>query len=510
MKRKIAVLLLLCTILTFAATCTVYGAEKEVVPEYTKFSDFKGKTVSMLDGAPFENLMYAKCKDIKGCTYYEKFPDTLLALRSGKTDAVIANEGACLLTVNREPDIVMFPEILSPAEIGFCFSKGNPLRAEFQKAYDKISKDTLDELYKIWTGTDASKKVLPEVDWPGTNGTYKVAACDTLEPMSYSGEGNTHIGFDENVLLLMAKEMDVHLEFVGMEFAAILPSVQSGKCDLGCGSIFITDERKKTVDFVPYYKSSFCLLVRGTNPNNGTGSTFTSIGESFKKTFIVEDRYKLVLYGLLTTIIITLLSIIFGIILGFLAYMLCRNGNRIANGITNFCIWLVEGLPVIVLLMVLYYVVFAKSSIPGTAVSVIAFTLVFGAGVFGMLSTGVSAVDYGQTEASYALGFSNRQTFYTVVLPQAMEYIVPMFKSQVKALVKATAIVGYIAVEDLTKMGDIIRSRTYEAFFPLFAVALIYLALVALMTFGIGKIADRFDPKRRSKEKILKGIEDND
>ena len=109
--------------------------------------------------------------------------------------------------------------------------------------------------------------------------------------------------------------------------------------------------------------------------------------------------------------------------MGFGMFLLSRKGNRVADRVTRFIVWLVQG----------------------------------------MLKTGVGAVDTGQTEAAYALGFSDRQTFFRIVLPQALPHIMPTFTGQVTTLIKATAIVGYIAVQDLTKMGDLIRSRTYEA-----------------------------------------------
>ena len=184
--------------------------------------------------------------------------------------------------------------------------------------------------------------------------------------------------------------------------------------------------------------------------------------------------------------------------------MLCRNGNPVANRVTRFCVWLVQGMPVVVLLMILYYIIFGNVSISGAAVSVIGFTLVFGSGVYGMIKTGVGAVDPGQLEAAYALGYGNRKAFYRVILPQALPHFMPAYKGEITALIKATAIVGYVAVQDLTKMGDIVRSRTYEAFFPLIAVAIMYFILAAILTFFVNRIELRIDPRRR--KDILDGV----
>ena len=122
------------------------------------------------------------------------------------------------------------------------------------------------------------------------------------------------------------------------------------------------------------------------------------------------------------------------------------------------------------------------------------------------------ALDYfdsGQYEAAYALGYSNRRTFFRIILPQAVPHILPSYRGEVIGLIKATAVVGYIAVQDLTKMGDIVRSRTYEAFFPLIAVTVIYFVLEALLGFLIRRITISINPKKRKREKILKGIRMN-
>ncbi len=472
-------------------------------PEYTDFSDLSGRIVSMLTGAPFEELVLSKAPDVGEFTFFSSMPDMILALKSGKTDAVLNNNAIATLAVNRNPDLILFPQSLQDGVFGFAFAKDSPEREKWQAAYDSIPEKKKQALWDKWTGSDESAKTLPAQDWPGKNGTVQAAVCDTLEPMSYAGEGGELKGFDVEMILMMAKEMDVHVEFTGMEFSAILSYVQSGKALMGAGSIIVTDERKQAVDFVEYYPASFVLIVRTKNSDSLTSegiSFLESVKSSFEKTFIHEDRYKLFLQGICTTLLITVLSIILGTALGFGVFMLCRNGNPAANTLTRFLVWLIEGLPIVVLLMILYYIIFAKVSISGTLVSVIAFTLVFGAQVYAMVKGGVATVDRGQTEAAYSLGYTDRKAFFRVVLPQALPHIMPSYKGQIKALIKATAIVGYVAVQDLTKMGDLIRSRTYEAFFPLIAVAVIYFILTAILMFILNRLELRINTRKISAE----------
>ena len=130
--------------------------------------------------------------------------------------------------------------------------------------------------------------------------------------------------------------------------------------------------------------------------------------------------------------------------------------------------------------------------------------------MYGMISSGVNAVDKGQTEAAYALGYKDRDAFFRIILPQAAIHFLPSYKSQITALLKATAVVGYVTVLDLTKMGDIVRSRTYEPFFPLIAVTIIYFILSGVLTKITDILTRKIDPKQRTQEEILKGVKTDD
>jgi len=486
----------------------ITSVDKE--PEFKTFDELKGRTISMITGAPFENMILSKVSDVKEFTYFTTMPDMMLAIRTGKTDAGLMNNAVAELAANKDPELCVFPESLGDTAFGLGFKKGDPRRDEWQAAFDRIPAETRDALWKKWTGADDSQKTVPAQDWPGSNGTINVACCDALEPMSYMGEGGECLGLDIETILLIAKELDVHVEFTPMDFSAVLSSIGAGKADIGCGSIVITAERKESMDFLEYAPAAFVFIVRTAAGEAPVNNFLDRIKASFEKTFVRENRYELFISGIITTILITVLSIIFGTAFGFLVYMGTRNGNKAANAFAKAFVWLIQGMPVVVLLMILYYIIFAKAKVSGTVVAVIAFTLVFGAGVFGMLKMGVGAVDKGQSEAALSLGYGDIKAFFRVIFPQAIPHFLPTYKGEVVALVKATAIVGYIAVQDLTKMGDIVRGRTYEAFFPLIAVAVIYFILGAMLTAVVDKLEVNINPKLRKKEDILSGVKTDD
>lgn len=211
--------------------------------------------------------------------------------------------------------------------------------------------------------------------------------------------------------------------------------------------------------------------------------------------------------GIGVTVLITLVSALLGTILGFAVYMLYRRGFAMANAVIDTVINVLGKTPVVVILMILYYIIFGKSDLDGMWVSSIGFTLLFASAVVGHLKVGVNAVDYGQTEAALALGYTENRAFTRIVLPQAARHFLPGYSNSIVSLIKDTAIVGYIAVQDLTKVSDIVRSRTYEPFFPLIATAVIYFGVAWLFAWAVKRISISVDPKRRDKAKILKGVE---
>ena len=228
------------------------------------------------------------------------------------------------------------------------------------------------------------------------------------------------------------------------------------------------------------------------------------IGNSVNKTFIVENRWRLVLSGLGITIVISLCSLVLGTLLGALICAMRRSKIKIISGIAKVYIRIIQGTPIVVLLMILFYIIFGKSDIDAMIVAVIGFSMNFSAYTSEMFRTGIDAVDKGQLEAAAASGFSKPRAFMLITLPQAARHTIPVYKGEFISMVKMTSVVGYIAIQDLTKVSDIIRSRTYEAFFPLIVTALIYFTITYLFILVLNLIELKIDPKRR--KRMVKGV----
>ena len=231
---------------------------------------------------------------------------------------------------------------------------------------------------------------------------------------------------------------------------------------------------------------------------------FAGLKESFKKNFVRESRWKLIVSGIGATCLITVLTVIAGSVLAFLICMFRRIDSVLANKICNIYVKLLQGTPMVVLLMILYYVIFGKSGLSAVWVAVIGFSLNFAAYVSEILRSGIESVDSGQREAALALGYTENQAFFGFIFPQAAVRQLPVYRGEIISLLKNTSIVGYIAIQDLTKMSDIIRSRTYEAFFPLIVTAVIYFILAWIITLLLKLVFRALDP--RSRKRGVKGV----
>lgn len=217
------------------------------------------------------------------------------------------------------------------------------------------------------------------------------------------------------------------------------------------------------------------------------GNKFQEFSDRFVLNFINDNRYMYLVKGLIITLVVTFFAVLIGALLGFIIAIVrstySKTGKlKILNFLCNVYITVIRGTPVVVQLLIIYFVIFGSVNINKIFVAVLAFGLNSGAYVAEIVRSGIMAVDEGQFEAGRSLGFTYAQTMRIIILPQAIKNILPALGNEFIVLLKETSICGYIALEDLTKAGDIIRGRTYDAFMPLIAVALIYLVLVIIFT----------------------------
>lgn len=223
---------------------------------------------------------------------------------------------------------------------------------------------------------------------------------------------------------------------------------------------------------------------------------FVSIWDSFYSSVIYDNRYKYILEGLFNTITIAFFAVIIGVVIG-IAIALIRNYYdktnklKLLNSISKLYVNIIRGTPVILQLMIIYYVIFKSVDINIVLVGILAFGINSGAYVSEIIRAGINSIDKGQMEAGYSLGFTYSKVMQYILMPQAIRNILPALGNEFITLLKETSVGAYIGIIELTKASDIIASRTYDYFFPLIIIAMIYLVL----TLGLSKLVNMMEAK---------------
>ena len=238
-----------------------------------------------------------------------------------------------------------------------------------------------------------------------------------------------------------------------------------------------------------------------------------SLKEQFILNFIEDSRWKYLLGGLGNTLLIAFFAVLMGVAIGIVVAMIrsTYDKNRetlerrkgfgyyiftVVNAICKIYLTVVRGTPVVVQLLIAYFLIF-QSSTNGVMVASIAFGINSGAYVDEILRGGIMSIDNGQFEAGRSLGFNYVQTMTYIIIPQVFKTVLPTLLNEFIALLKETSIAGYVGIKDLTKAGDIIRGRTFSAFMPLLAVAAVYLLLVMFLTFIVSRLERRLRKNER-------------
>ena len=488
----------------------VVGKQEGMVDELT-IANMKDMRIGVLTGSIFDKIANEKVPGNE-VEYLNTMSDMPTALQTGKIDAYLADEPIYRSISRNYPEEYVI-EQLTYEEYAYLFPKDSDKHTKICNELNEFiinswDDGTIDELRDKWINGDYQNARIDFDGLTGENGTLRMAISSELGAPFTFVQNNEFAGYDIEVVVRFCKEYGYAIEISDYAIGGLLSATSTGNADIAAGCVSITKERKESILFSePNYHGGIVLVGAHKASSNSNESNFlNNIVESFSKTFIRENRWKLFLGGIGITLAITLLSVLFGTILGFMIFLLYRKNNKPFVVVVNIIKDILGKTPVVVILMILYYIVFGKTEMNGVLVSIIGFTLMFAFSFVETLQVGVNAVDKGQSEASLAMGFTDLQGFFKVILPQAARHFLPAYKGQIVSLLMNTAIVGYIAVQDLTKISDIVRSRTYEAFFPLIVTALLYFSLAWLLTLLVRSIEIKIDSTKRSKKKILKGV----
>ena len=381
----------------------------------------------------------------------------------------------------------------------FLFAKDSDLKPKFDAELRRMdAAGELEAIYAKWVeaAKDDRPLALPRQSVPADAPQLRVACAAVNEPWCLVAN-EMPVGVDMEVLTVIANRLGFRLKPKIYSWGGMVDCVNGGRCDVACGGIYTAGNEFPTVDVSERYADEkMCILVLNEefSASGGLVAFVRSLKASFIRTFITENRWKMLAGGFGITLLITFLSALLGTLLAFPVWWTRTSRVRFVSSCAKAYIAILQGTPVLVLLMVLFYIVFGATDMDGLWIAVIGFGLNLSAYAGEMLRSGVDSVPRGQSEAALALGYTPRRAFFRFVLPQAVRTILPVYRGELIGLLKMTSIVGYIAIGDLTKASDLIRSRTYESFFPIITTAFIYFVASWLLAFSLERLGRRLDP----------------
>lgn len=446
--------------------------------------------------------------------YGSNATDTLIALKEGRCDGYLVDKPRAIAQCLADSTIWMPEAPVMEDRYALIMPLGSEvLQAQVNQTLTRLrERGDMERLEAKWFMPDEEGKDFDALEYTGENGTLTLCSSSDNYPFNYIRDGEV-VGYEVELFLHVCAEHGYTPRMQAVEFNSLLASIATGRADIAASSISITEERMEKMLFSePTYIGGVMMVLPASVRDSITlvseaedaeqEGFFEGIAASFERTFLREGRWRMILDGLLITVVISACSGVLGTILGFGVCMARRSRNLILRKLAGGFIQIVQGTPIVVMLMILFYLVLTEMN--EVLVAIIGFAINLAAYVSEMMRTGIEAVDRGQMEAASAMGFRRFGAFVYITLPQAARHFLPVFRGEFISLVKMTSVVGYITVMDLTRVSDIIRSRTYETFFPLITTALIYFLLAWLLTSALSALEKRIDPKRKKRE--LKGV----
>ena len=503
-KRRIAVLIFGLMIMLLAAALLSEPSEAEKPILSVKAFAESDIRLGVVQGSPAQDCVENMQTDAQ-LLYYESLLSAGQALEAGKIDGV-----ACELDMlsdysqNNKKTAVM-KEVLGTAELCACLRSEDKALLEHVNAFISRAAQNgiLPEMKERWL--IQNKTEMPRLAAPkAPKGILRILSDGSNQPFSYLGPQGRTLGFDAELGARIAYSAGFDYKAVTVDGDSLMEALRAGKGDIIlCNQTKMEDTGGEFIYSEPYLEVKVGILVQNSR-YAGTYGIAEQLKNEFVKTFVSEGRWRMILEGMAVTLEISVAAFILASALGAWLCRLKRSERAWKKKTACLYIRLMNGIPVLIVLMLLYYVIFKSSDISGVIMAVLAFGMSEGAALAEIFAAGLESVNKGQIDAAVSIGFSPKQVFLKVVLPQAAGNVFSVYRERFVELVKETSVVAYVAVMYLTKVIDIIQSSTYISFIPLAASSVLYFFITYLFTLMLTRVEYRIDPKRRSR--IPKGV----
>ena len=498
-QKKIAALLCLVVLLGVCLSgCSQNGEQIATI------DDLRGKTIVTKIGemhgvAVKENEKLADAEVL----YALSNAHCLGMLMRGKVQA-FATDYLVAQTLVREYDgLKILNETASSSSYGFGFAKGDPLAADFSRVILQM-KDTgqIQTIVEKWT--DGADESVPEQTWAGKNGTLRCLISPTIEPICYRNEDGRLCGIDIELLLAIAEKLDYTIEFSEDAFDNLIPAMAAGQADFAASGITITNARNEYVDFTESYLDAGTALIVLDSGYSAVKGLGISLKSSIHRTFVEKGRGEALLSGLGITLMLIFVTTALGLVFGGALFLWQYSGSRIAAKLLSAVSYIFGLLPFPTWLLFCFYIIFRRTDGAGFAAAIFGLSFSYGISVYGTLMGSLGAIPAGQIDAAVAMGYDKWAALKNILLPQMMPRFLAGIDGATVGHIKCTALVEFIAVQDIQCVADIISGQTAEPFLPIVLTAVVYVLLSAIASKLIGRLRMHLCPEEVEEEAVRK------
>ena len=467
----------------FLTTLLFCGCEDSARPKLVMATNAEFPPYEYLVGEQIDGIDPAIVRLIAESLEYDvkidnmKFDSVIAAVQTGKAD--IAASGLTVTEDRKKQVLFTIPYIV--AEQLIIVPEGSPIKAKADLKGKRVG---------VQLGTTGDTYMTENIQQPERfdNGALAVSALISgkLDAVVIDNEPAKVYVQKHPGLIILSEPLTVE------EYAFAFNRKDTELCAKFNAELQKLKESGKLEEIIRSYKEGLQQEVEAASD-----TFWGKIKHSFYLNFVKDGRYMYLVKGFLVTLEITVFAVLIGIVIGFLVAIIRSTADqartkgfllKLLDTLCKIYLTVIRGTPVVVQLLIIYFVIFGAVDVSKVLVAIIAFGINSGAYVAEIFRAGIMSIDRGQMEAGRSLGLSYAQTMRSVIVPQAFKNVLPALGNELIVLLKETSVAGYIALQDLTKGGDIIRSQTYDAFMPLIAVALIYLAVVMLLSYLLGRL----------------------
>ena len=521
--RRLITFALLCVMLASSLFCLASLAQASALEqsdtpsgvEFSELNQLSDKKIGTVLGTTYDYDVWNIVEPDPDFVYYADTSEMLTALKYGRIDACCLDYPVATIALERNEGLGIMPEDAGLDANAVAMPKGSPLTKKVTDIVKKFVEDgTMDELEREWCMSPEDSRALPDADWPTTGDTLVCAVDDATEPMSYRNDNGELMGLEVELAYRIARELNMDLELQTMSFDAIAASLNSNTIDMAIAGISITDERSESFDLTgPYRSAVVTLVVHDTSAYSGdpVGRLYYML----HSTFIRNGHGLMLLQGLGNTLVLAATTVLFGVPLGYSLAMailalssqygtiklkrLRRTRTRLRK-ILHAVLCTTEQVmcevPVVVVLLVFKYLVFGNRSSMTMLVAVAGLTGALACNTSRIVREATTSIPTEIWESALALGYTPRLAYLRVMKPLARKIYAPGIHAAIIQSVFDTSVVGLIAVHDITRMSDLVRSRTTEALPTLVVMTATYL----LLSYFLRHVIDLYVAKRSKRE----------